>query len=664
MLTPSRTLLNERYALDDEIGRGGMGVVFQGWDTLLQRKVAIKILNQESLGGGGTERLLEEARVTARLDHPNIVTLYDAGQENGNPFLVMQLVEGNNLGVYDSIDLIGIIPIGIQICSALAHAHENGVVHRDLKPDNIFLTGSPQGAGGIQNQRVKIVDFGIAHSDLASMTIQGEIAGTVSYMAPEQALGQETSPQTDLYALGVILYQLSTGQLPFTGDNPLKVISQHINAPTKLPSQINAEIPAELDEIILRLMNKSPADRPASAKEVENLLRGVLHADGNFDQDGIIVQTSLSKKHTLPEQLTSFVGREQEIAEISDLLAKDSCRLLTVVGPGGIGKTRLAIEAARQNANNYKYGVFFISLASITVPDFILPAVAESMGITLQTHATVDPESQLFDFLADRNSLLVLDNFEHLIDSAGLLVDLLKRAPEVKLMVTSRQRLNIQGEWTFNLGGLAVPGNGYQDVKVGGSAVDLFLQRARLADTRFSIRKGNQQHVIRVCQLVAGIPLGIELAAAWVTVLSPQEIAVEIEKNLDFLASSRQDMPEKHRSMRAAFDYSWVLLSKEQCHVFQKLSIFRKGFNRQAAEEVAGAGLVELSVLVDKSFIRRSQGDRYEIHELLRQYGQEKLHENPVEFHAIGNRHSHYYLEFLNQRTSKISGENAAGSPR
>ncbi|GAH50960.1 unnamed protein product, partial [marine sediment metagenome] len=281
----------------------------------------------------------------------------------------------------------------------------------------------------IQNHRVKIVDFGIAHSDLASMTIQGEIIGTVSYMAPEQALGQETSPQTDLYALGVILYELSTGELPFSGENPLKVISQHINAPVKPPSETISDLPEELDKLILQLMNKSPSDRPKSAQDVEIILRGLLHAEGDIDPGSVISPARQAIEHNLPEQLTSFVGREQEIDEISDLIAQDSCRLLSLIGPGGIGKTRLAIEAAAQTLEEYKDGVFFISLAPISSSVFILPAIAEVMGITLQTHGSVDSESQLFDFLANRNSLLLLDNFEHLMDGGGMLVDLLKRAP-------------------------------------------------------------------------------------------------------------------------------------------------------------------------------------------------------------------------------------------
>ncbi|MGW8226495.1 MAG: protein kinase domain-containing protein [Anaerolineales bacterium] len=650
MLTTEK-VLNNRYRLDQEIGRGGMGVVYQGWDTLLQRKVAIKILRQETLSGGSADRLLNEARVIAGLEHQNIVTLFDAGEVDGDPYLVMQLVEGVNLSTYEPQDLQEIISIAVQICSGLSHAHQHGVIHRDLKPENVFLSGNHQ-----KDLRVKIVDFGIAHSDLVERTIQGEIAGTVSYMAPEQALGQATSPQTDLYALGVMLYEMCTGCLPFTGDHPLSIISQHINAPVKPPSQLVPEIPGGLDDLILRLLSKSPGDRPASAEQVEGTLRSYLQETGEFVSGVMTVQAGQEIRHNLPLQLTSFIGRSREITEISQLIREDSCRLLSLVGPGGIGKTRLAIEAASQLKETYPDGVIFISLAPISAPDFILPAIAEALGFSLHTDANVDPQQQLLDYLEKRHMLLLLDNYEHLVESTGVIVDLLKHAPEMKLIVTTRQRLNVQGEWIFNVPGLTFPENGSPGGEDGSSAVELFIERARLADTRFTVDEEQLPHVIQICRLVAGIPLGIELASAWVSVLPPREIALEIGKNLDFLSTSSHDLPEKHHSMRAAFDYSWQLLTEEQRHAFRKLSIFRGGFDRQAAAEVAGAGLLDLSVLVDKSFLRRNEEYRYEIHELLRQYGLEKLHEHPGEFREISQRHSDFYFDFLEHQKTYITG--------
>jgi len=470
-------------------------------------------------------------------------------------------------------------------------------------------------------------------------------------------LGQETSPQTDLYALGVMLYELTAGQLPYRAENPLTIIAQHINAPIVPPRERNPEISYELNELIVQLMSKEPSDRPGSAYEVEHALAGFMRSEGEIEFLTTPSGKQKAPKHNLPLQLTSFIGREKEIDDVSQLIRQDSCRLLTLVGPGGIGKTRLAIEAASHNLADYSDGIYYVSLAPISSPDFILTAIAEALDFSLHTHGSVDPQSQLFDYLEKRNTLLVLDNYEHLIDGTGMLIDLLKQAPAVKLMITSRQRLNLQGEWIFSVPGLTYPENGSPDGDIDNSAVILFIERAKLADSRFTVEDDERQHIVQICRLVEGIPLGIELASAWVSMLSPQEIANEIEKSLDFLASSMQDLPEKHRSMRAAFDYSWQLLPENQCLLFRKLSVFRGGFNRQAAANVANAGLRELSALVDKSFVRRDEGDRYVIHELLRQYGEEKLREDLDEYEEIGNRHSKYYLEFLAERERAIIGE-------
>jgi serine/threonine protein kinase/tetratricopeptide (TPR) repeat protein len=653
-------LLNDRYCLDQEIGRGGMGVVFLGWDTLLQRDVAVKILSQESLGSGGAKRLLSEARAVARLDHPNIVTVYDAGQSDGLPFIIMQYVEGKTLEKIRPKKPEDVLPITQQICSALTHAHAKGIIHRDLKPENVFLIqeGESEESIDIQSALVKIVDFGIAHSELASLTIQGEILGTVSYMAPEQALGQKTGPQTDLYALGVILYELTTGQLPFTSDNPLTVISQHINAPVTPPRQLNPEILPKLDDLILQLMNKTPEERPASAQEVEEVVRSLTRPRHDILVLNAPSRTIKAPKHNLPHQLTSFVGRQSEIGEISELIEQDTCRLLTLVGPGGIGKTRLAIEVALQNLSNFPDGTFFVPLAPIASPDFIMSAIADTLGLSHDTIGSgIDPQTLLIDYLEMRYTLLVLDNYEHLIDGTQLLIDILKRAPNVKLLITSRERLNLQGEWLYNVQGLPYPDNGSPDGNGENSALELFFERAKLADAHFAVQEQEREHVVQICQLVEGVPLGIELASVWVSKLSCHEIAGEIEKNLDFLATSMQDVPEKHRSVRAAFNHSWELLGEEQRLIFSKLTVFRGGFLRQAAEVVTGAGLTDLSVLVDKSLLQRDKLGRHDIHQLLRQYAEDKLRAYPEEYDQVRTRHSRFYLGFLRQRKKDIAGD-------
>jgi class 3 adenylate cyclase/tetratricopeptide (TPR) repeat protein len=252
------TLLN-RYHLDAELGRGGMGAIYRAHDLLLDRAVAVKVLSAPDLGAEGRARLLREAQAAARLNHPNIVTVYDAGETGATPFLVMELVEGKTLYEQKPTSLEGTFSIVRQICAALEHAHVHGIIHRDLKPENVLLT--PDGAA-------KLTDFGLARAAASRITAEGAIAGSVLYLAPELALGQPFDGRADLYALGVILYELVTHHLPFTGDDPLVIVSQHLHAPVIPPRDHNPAIPPALEALTLRLLSKDPADRPAAAREV------------------------------------------------------------------------------------------------------------------------------------------------------------------------------------------------------------------------------------------------------------------------------------------------------------------------------------------------------------------------------------------------------------
>jgi predicted ATPase/class 3 adenylate cyclase len=269
------TTLQNRYHIEAELGRGGMGVVYRAHDTLLDRAVAVKVLSHvlsgaegdSGLGTEGRARLLREAQAAAKLDHPNIVSVYDAGEADSIPFIVMQLVSGASLRDIGPLSVSQIITIARQLCDALDHAHAQGIVHRDLKPENVVVVGSGE------RLIAKLMDFGLALSPNASrLTLEGALVGTVFYLAPEQALGQPVDGRADLYALGVVLYELTTGRLPFTGNDPLLVISQHLHAPVEPPRAHNPSVPPDLDSLILRLLSKRPEDRPASAREVLDAL--------------------------------------------------------------------------------------------------------------------------------------------------------------------------------------------------------------------------------------------------------------------------------------------------------------------------------------------------------------------------------------------------------
>jgi predicted ATPase/DNA-binding CsgD family transcriptional regulator len=322
-------------------------------------------------------------------------------------------------------------------------------------------------------------------------------------------------------------------------------------------------------------------------------------------------------RHNLPPQPTSFIGREAEIAEITALIDDANCRLLTLVGPGGIGKTRLAIEVATRKLDKFANGVCFIALQPLASHEDIVPTIASSLGLQLLPDGRA-LQQQLFDYLREKAVLFLMDNFEHLLDSVQVVSGLLAAAPGARVLVTSRESLNLREEHLYNVGGLKFPSHEPITSAEAFSAVALFAERACRVCPDFSLID-ELPDLVRICQLVDGMPLALELAASWLKTLSCKEITAEIEQGPDILATPLRNVPERHRSMQAVFDHSWRLLREEERAVFRRLSVFRGGCTWEAAQAVAGADLRVLQGLVDKSFIRRDpHSGRYDIHELLR----------------------------------------------
>lgn len=360
----------------------------------------------------------------------------------------------------------------------------------------------------------------------------------------------------------------------------------------------------------------------------------------------------------LPLPPTDLIGREQELAHVAERLEDPACRLLTLLGPGGIGKTRLAIQAAREARDLFLHGVYFVALAPLSSTDFLASAVAATLGF--QFHGSREPWEQVVSYLAERELLLVMDGFEHLLPGAAYLGRILKSAPGVKILVTSQQRLRLRAEWLLDISGLTYPPQGAASVANQHSAVQLFLQHANRVRAGFALSERDEPYVIQICSFLEGVPLAIELASAWVRTLSCEQIVAEMQRDPDFLATDLQDVDARHQSLRAVFQHSWQLLSEGERGGIARLSVFYGSFSRQAARAVTGATTAILSALVDKSLLRQTSSGQYDLHALVKRYAAEKLTLFPADRFSSQDLHCGYYTSFCQQREQALKGEGQA----
>lgn len=634
-----RDALIEGYIVERVLGRGGMATVYLARDRKHSRPVAIKVLHPDLSAGLDADRFLFEISVAAGLTHPNILPLYDSGSFGSTLFYIMPFVDGESLRerlVKDSrLSVEDAVRIGSDVANALDYAHRKGVVHRDIKPENVLLVDG----------HAVIADFGIARAirDTARatpdalLTLAGVVIGTPAYMSPEQSLGvEEIDGRSDIYSLGCLCYEMLVGQQPFPGDSAQAIIMRHITAPAPAASATREDVPEGLDRAILRAMEKEPASRFASAVDFASSMRAGSSA--------MRIRPD-SARGRMPLPATSMVGREAESIALAQLVREH--RLVTLMGPGGVGKTRLAIDVASQLAAERRDGVLFVRLAGVTSVDVLIPTLADALGLTLAPG--LPPLDTLLDVLRNRDTVIVLDNFEQIVDAADALIAIAASAPSVHLLMTSRERLNVSHETAFELGGLGASA-------ASDAAVQLFVERAKRHVPSLSFDAAAAKLAAAVCQRVGGLPLAIELAASMLRLISLEELIAELDTTLDTVATPMRDLPDRHRSLQALFESSWGRLRPDERSALSRLSILRGPFNRELAELIGGAPIHMLLTLVDKSLVYRSGPGRYAIHEVVRRFAEAKLRSDPATWTATEERRSSYFAKFLEERDLRLHG--------
>ena len=647
--------LANSYEIEEELGAGGMATVYLAHDVKHDRKVAIKVLRPEFAAAVGAERFLHEIKVTANLQHPHILPLHDSGEAGGFLYYVMPFLAGaslrEKLNREKQLSIEETLEITKAVASALDYAHRQEVIHRDIKAENILL----------QDGVPLIGDFGIALAggavDVERLTETGMVVGTPPYMSPEQVTGElQLDGRSDVYSLACVVFEMLAGDPPFTGSTLQVALAEKLRGPISLRA-VRDTVPPAVEEAIMQALAWSPVDRFATvaqfAQALTPLPAGTRPRLAIPDEQA--VGTLPRVRAHLPEPPTELIGREAEVRAVRDRLETGSLRLLTLTGPGGVGKTRLAIQVARDLRDAFADGVYFVSLADIADERLLQSKIAQTLGTRAASGADLTEEVKLL--LEDREVLLVLDNFEQLTESAPFVTELLRGSQRLKVLVTSRAVLHVSGEHEFPVQALSFP-----DVEKvpplaelpSYGALRLFVERAVAAKPDFRLTDENARAVVDICGRIDGLPLAIELASSRIKLLTPQALLARLKHRLELLAGGARDMPARQQTMRGAIAWSYDLLSGEQQALFRQVAAFGGGCRIEAAkavcepaDELATDVLDGLTALVDNSLLRiEEQPDgepRFIMLQTIREYALDEL-EASGEATALRKRHAEFFL--------------------
>ena len=651
------------YRLTQLLGRGNFADVYRGQHVHLNTQAAIKVLHGQ-LTENDLANFIHEARVIAHLRHPHIVQILDFGVEDSTPFLVMEYAPNGTLRQRHQqgtrLALETILPYMRQIADALQFAHDQKLIHRDIKPENILLS---------RNNEVLLSDFGIAIMYPTTRSRpQQNTAGTVPYMAPEQ-FQAHALPASDQYALAIVTYEWLCGERPFNGTLLEIAIKHSLVPPPSLRERVSSISPS-VEQVILKALVKDPHQRFEHIRDFAQALEEASMVES--PEHTLPLKTAAASFSTLPAQLTSLIGREREVTAVRDLLQRPDVRLVTLIGTGGIGKTRLSLEVGAELLPAFPEGVYFVPLASINDETLVIPAIAHTLGLQHRYAERQQPLAEHMDylktFLREKQCLLLLDNFEQVVDATPDIAELLAACPRLIILVTSRAALHISGEHEFPLLPLALP-DGTSPLAIHEltqyAAIALFLQRAMAIKPDFNVTTANIQTIAMICRRLDGLPLAIELAAARIKLLPPQALLQRLIHPLNVLTGGRQNAPERHQTLRTTIAWSYHLLNAVEQQLFCRISVFVGSCSLEAIEALYSTYpdrtmlvLDGVSSLIDKSLLRQiEQGDepRIVMLETIREYALEMLNANGEERFS---RHAHavYYMTLAEESERELVG--------
>ena len=656
------------YKLIRLLGSGAFADVYLAEHLYLNTRVAIKVLHAHPTGHS-SEDFLTEARHLSQLVHPHIIRVFDFTLQDHTPYLVMDYAPHGNLRQLhppgSRLPLSTVVSYVLAIASALQYAHDQHLIHRDLKPENLLL--GPK-------HEVLLSDFGLAllTSPSEGLQVQKRL-GTLAYMAPEQIRGQP-SVASDQYALAVMVYEWLCGERPFDGSVAELTSQQLYNAPAALRER-HPEVPPAVEQVVLQALSKDPARRFVDVLSFATAFEEACQALSHLPAVPLIAPAAASPSSSsplasyqqLPVPLTPLLGRAAEVQAVHELLERPEVRLLTLTGPPGVGKTRLAMQVGSELQQAFRQGVCFVPLAAISDPVLVIPTIAHTLGLPNSGEWLLS--EHLKAFLHNKQLMLLLDDFEQVLQAAPQLVELLSACPRLKLLVTSRAVLHVEGEYEFAVPPLALPDMQHLpeiDALLQVASVTLFVQRAQAVKPEFQLSEENASTVAEICSRLDGLPLALELAAARTRLFPLRTLLIRLEHRLAVLTGGRQDVPARQRTLRNTIAWSYDLLSREEQACLRRLAVFAEGCTLEAAEAVCTAqgdisapALDIVASLLDHSLLQqREQGTqepRLHLLEMIREYGLEEL-AACGELEACRKAHAAYYLHLAEEAEPAFIG--------